>query len=241
MHLLSPVKSEKDLARLRAEYADRKRRLAGSDLYSWFNPANLFAVQRRQQAVILTLKHLGYHDLADLRILEVGCGNGGVLAEYVCFGASPQNLYGLDLLPDRLASAKGKLAGAHFLQADGSQMPFAERQFDLVLQYTAISSILDAELRRSMWAEMLRVLKPGGLVLSYDFWLNPTNHQTRALRMGEVRSAFPGCRIVQQRVTLAPPIARRLAGLSWGLCLFLESLKVFNTHYLVAIRPEHCL
>jgi hypothetical protein len=38
-----------------------------------------------------------------------------------------------------------------------------------------------------------------------------------------------------QRITLAPPIARRLAPLSWGLCLFLESLELFNTHYLVAI------
>ena len=35
----------------------------------------------------------------------------------------------------------------------------------------------------------------------------------------------------------ASVIARKLAPISWGLCLFLESLKIFNTHYLVAIRP----
>jgi hypothetical protein len=29
---------------------------------------------------------------------------------------------------------------------------------------------------------------------------------------------------------------RRLVPLSWGLALFLESLKIFNTHYLAAIE-----
>jgi hypothetical protein len=76
------------------------------------------------------------------------------------------------------------------------------------------------------------------LILSYDFWLNPTNRQTRGLQPAEIRSLFPGCRFAFERITLAPPITRRLASLpgGWGLCLFLESLKIFNTHYLVAIR-----
>ena len=227
-----------DLSRLRIEYADRERRLAGSDLYSWSNPAHLFAIQGRQRAALLALKRAGYAGLpgiASLQILEVGCGAGGVLKEFLCFGASPEKLYGLDLLGDRLVNAKGQLPGSHFLQADGSRMPFPQRSFDLILQYTAISSVLDPARRRLICAEMLRALKPGGLILSYDFWLNPTNKQTRGLRMSEIRSSFPDCHIEQLRITLAPPIARRLATVSWGLCLFLESLKIFNTHYLVAI------
>jgi ubiquinone/menaquinone biosynthesis C-methylase UbiE len=128
------------------------------------------------------------------------------------------------------------LPGTHFLQADGSQLPLREHTFDLVLQYTAISSILDPDLRQRMCAEMLRVLKPEGLILSYDFWLNPTNKQTRGLKLSEIHSSFVDCKIDYQRITLAPPITRRLAPVSWGLCLFLESLKIFNTHYLVAIR-----
>lgn len=53
---------------------------------------------------------------------------------------------------------------------------------------------------------------------------------------GEIRGLFPGCRFTFERITLAPPLARRLAPLSRGLCTFLESLKIFNTHYLAAIR-----
>lgn len=71
-----------------------------------------------------------------------------------------------------------------------------------------------------------------------SFWLNPANKQTRGLLPGEIRSSFPGCHFTFQRITLAPPITRRLASFSWGLCLFLESLRIFNTHYLVAIRRE---
>lgn len=54
----------------------------------------------------------------------------------------------------------------------------------------------------------------------------------------------PSCRYEFHRITLAPPIARGLAPISQGLCLFLESLIIFNiipfgdTHYLVAIRPK---
>jgi len=67
--------------------------------------------------------------------------------------------------------------------------------------------------------------------------LNPTNPQARGIRPKEIKRLFPDCRYEFQRITLAPPITRKLASISWGLCLFLESLKIFNTHYLVAIRP----
>jgi len=88
-----------------------------------------------------------------------------------------------------------------------------------------------------MALEMLRVLKPGGFVIWYDFWLNPTNKQTRGIKPAEIRQLFPRCKIQQKRVTLAPPIARRLVPFSWGLAYALESLKFLNSHYLALIQP----
>ncbi len=231
------MKSPDDIGRLRNEYERRKLRFAASDIYSVFNQANLFAMQQRQQATVAILKKSGLTHLSDLSILEVGCGGGRVLAEYLGFGASPEKLFGLDLLFDRLLEAQHMLPGSAFINGDGQSLPYAPKTFDLVLQYTAISSILDPEIRRKICADMLRVLAPGGLVLSYDFWLNPTNPQTRGLRPAEIKRLFPDCRCEFQRITLAPPIARRLAPISWGACLLLESLKILNTHYLVAIHP----
>jgi len=126
---------------------------------------------------------------------------------------------------------------------------------------TAISSILDSEIRRNICADMLRVLrspdpasgKPGGLILWYDFWLNPTNPQTRGVRFlltiyhlpfTIYCSLFPNCHYEFHRITLAPPLARRVVPVSWILAYGLERLKIFNsvpfgdTHYLVAIRPR---
>lgn len=68
-----------DLDRLRHEYSDRRRRLDGSDIYSWFNPSNLFAIHGRQRAILQALKQNGVKNLAGLSILEMGCGGGGVV------------------------------------------------------------------------------------------------------------------------------------------------------------------
>ncbi|MGB2964130.1 MAG: class I SAM-dependent methyltransferase [Anaerolineales bacterium] len=229
-----------DITRLQNEYEDRKHCLAENDVYSLFNKANLFIVQQRQREVLTTLKENCITDFSKLLILEMGCGGGGVLTEHLGFGASPENLFGVDLLFDRLLHAHQKLPSSGFANADGQSLPYSSKTFDLVLQYTAISSILNADLRRKICADMLRVLKPGGLIISYDFWLNPTNKQTRGLRLNEIRSSFPGCQIRYKKITLAPPIARRLVPISWLLSAFLEKLTIFNTHYLVVIRPNPC-
>ena len=227
-----------DVSRLRKEYTDRALRFSGSDVYSLSNPANLFIVQGRQRAVLKALKKHGFSDLSRKQILEMGCGNGGVLAEFLFLGAFPGNLFGIDLILERLQQAHSILPGSHFSNADGYRVPFPAGTFDLVLQYTAISSILDSELRRAICADLIRVTRPGGLILSYDFWTNPTNPHTRGFHPAEIRQSFPDCDIEFQKITLAPPLVRRIVPISWGLAHFLESLWFLNTHYLSAIRPK---
>ena len=227
-----------DQDRLRAEYAERERRLTGSDIYSVFNPANLFMVQQRQRDVLHILRQKGFFPLKGKKILEVGCGGGGVLQEYLTFGATPECLQGCDLLPMRIRQARQVLP-EHLLLgcADGQYLPYASQQFDLLIQYTVFSSILDGNLKARLALEMVRVLKPGGMILWYDFWLNPTNPQTHGIRPEEIQRLFPDCNFEFHKITLAPPIARCVVKLSWMLALFLESIKIFNTHYLAVIRP----
>lgn len=169
-------------------------------------------------------------------MLEVGCGRGGVLIEYLSFGTT--SLSGIDLLADRVVEAKARLPQGVLSCADGQRLPFASGSFDLVMQYTAFSSVLDDTVKVNMAREMLRVLRPDGSIIWYDFWLNPTNSQTRGIRPAEIKQLFPGCVYTFRRVTLAPPIARRLVRVSWLACALLEKLRLFNTHYLVAIRKK---
>ena len=93
-------------------------------------------------------------------------------------------------------------------------------------------------MKQKIASEMLRVVNDNGMILWYDFWLNPTNPQTRGIRPKEIKQLFPNCSFNFHKITLAPPIARRVVPVSWMLALFLENLKIFNTHYLVAIQPE---
>lgn len=225
-----------DLERLKAEYADRETRLAGRDLYSYLNVGYLYMSQQRQRDELGLLRAQGLTNLGDASILEIGCGRGGVLLEYLRYGPCPERLHGVDLLPDRVQSAHRLLPHLPLACADGQNLPYPAGAFDLVLQYTVFSSILDEPIKARMAGEMLRVLKPGGLILWYDFWVNPTNPQTRGVRPAEIRRLFPDCRMQLERITLAPPIARKLAPISWLGCALLEKLKIFNTHYLAAIH-----
>ncbi len=226
-----------ELERIRLEYADRAKRLAGKDIYSLFNPAQLFTAQQRQRHLLRCLRRNGFQPLSEQYILEVGCGGGGILLETLSFGATTRRLNGADLIFDRLQLAHQIVANLPLINADGQNLPYVSGSFDLVMQFTALSSILNDEVKLNLAQEMLRVVKPDGMILSYDFWLNPTNPQTHGIRPAEIKRLFPNCRYEFHRITLAPPITRKLASISWGLCIFLESLKIFNTHYLVVIRP----
>ena len=226
----------KEIHRIQDEYAHRDQRLAQYDPYSLFNSSSLFIYQQLQRNILSILAHHNLKALRDLRILELGCGRGGILLEYLAYGAQPNWLHGCDLILERVYMAHHILPHLPVICADGQHLPYASASFDLALQYTVFTSILDMQTKRNLAQEMLRVLKPGGLILWYDFWLNPSNPQTRGIRPAEIRSLFAGCRFTFKRITLAPPVARRLVPFSWLLCAFLEKLKIFNTHYLVGIQ-----
>lgn len=227
-----------DLNRLRKEYADRVNRPKGQSLYSYFNTAHLYSMQQRERDVLQMLKKNGLSNLSEKAILEMGCGSGGVLIDLLRLGANPNCLVGIDLLFNRLRVAKNRLARSILANSDGQSLPFAAGIFDLAFQYTAFSSILDSQIKNNVAAEMMRVLKPNGVILWYDLWLNPANPQTRGIQPDEICRLFPSCDIEFHKITLAPPIARRIVPLSWGLALLLESLKIFNSHYLALIRPR---
>jgi hypothetical protein len=101
------------------------------------------------------------------------------------------------------------------------------------------TSVLDPEMKQAMAAEMLRVLRPHGIILWYDFfWKNPANPYVRPVGKEELRQLFPGCAFDLRRVSLAPPLARLVAPRSWAASAVLSRVPALCTHYLGAIyRP----
>jgi len=225
-----------EIKRLRTEYARREKGGLSKAKYSRFNPVQLFLLQSRERGLLHLLRKHGITDLSNLSICEIGCGSGGVLQEFLSFGGDPEKLFGIDLLYPRLTEAKYRLPRSGFVCADGQMLPFPSNSFDLVLQFTAFSSILSPQVKQTMAANILRVLKSRGILLWYDFWLNPTNPQTKGIPPKEISALFPHCVLEFHKITLAPPLARRIVPFSWPLAMMLESLKIFNSHYLVFIQ-----
>jgi len=225
-----------DLDRLKSVYMTRNQNSDTDWRYSLANPAYRFTLQQRQRALISLLKKTGHLDLTNKKLLEIGCGSGGVLVEMLALGAQPELIFGIDLLLDRLQHARNRLPTTGFSCSDAQNLPFESNTFDILLQFTAFSSVLDSVIRKKMATEMQRVLKPGGLIIWYDFWWNPTNAQTHGIRLAEVKHIFKSSTFASRKVTMAPPLSRIIVPISWSLGYLLESLNIFNSHYLVIIK-----
>lgn len=224
---MSPSEQE----RLRAVYAERE--VLKQPHYDPLSAGAFFLSVSRDRRVLAALREfLGARALHQLEILDVGCGDGNMLRRLVLWGANPEKLCGVDLLEFRIERARRLSPNVRFLVGDASDLPFPNSSWDLALLFTVMSSILDESLRRRVASEVLRVLRPGGAILWYDFWLNPTNPDTHGISLYQIRSLFPNCRYRLRRTTLAPPVARRLAQISWPLCWVLESLPILCTHYI---------
>ncbi len=212
----------------------QRRSVIPVDRYSRLNPVVNLTVQERQRALIRQFSQMGLKSLANLAVLEVGCGSGVNLLELIEFGADPRLLVGNELLPDRLTGARARLpASVRLLAGDASQLDLPAASFDIVYQSTVFSSILDNELQASLAQRMWDLLKPGGGVLWYDFtYDNPYNPDVRGVPVRRIKELFPMAKFRVQKVTLAPPISRRVVPLSPHLYGLLNSLPFLRTHVL---------
>lgn len=222
-------------ARIRQVYA---RRAVSAPRYSWFDAGHLFMVQQLERRVLAALRRHDMDSLGLKKILEVGCGNGFWLREFVKWGASPDNLAGVDLLGERVMQARQlSPAGIAFQNGNAARLDFVDNSFDIVLQATVFTSIRDDAVKHKVAAEMLRVLKRRGVLLWYDFHVdNPRNPDVRGIKSGEIEKLFPGCRITLERIILAPPLLRRLAPYCWSGCYLLSAIPWLCTHYLGTIQ-----
>ncbi|HXK33187.1 MAG TPA: class I SAM-dependent methyltransferase [Dehalococcoidia bacterium] len=220
--------------RVRAAYA-RRAEQGADDRYGLTDPANLYLFQRRERALVELLRRHELLPLTGRRILDVGCGNGAVLRDLQRLGARPRDLAGVDLLAERVEAARAANPAIAVTQGDATRLPYRDASFDVAVLFTVVSSILDQAVRRVVASEAVRVVRPGGVIVWYDFTWNPGNRDTRGVGLAELRALFAGCDVDARRVTLAPPIGRRVARRSFTLAAALEAIPLLRTHYLAAI------
>jgi SAM-dependent methyltransferase len=217
--------------------AQRYARRQVGDRYSLLRPEVWQMVHERQRAMLGLFARHGVTDLSALRLLEVGCGQGGNLLELLRLGFAPDRLSGIELLPERIAQARACLPAAVALyEGDAVQAPIAEASQDIVFVATVFSSLLDDAFQQQLAAAMWRWVRPGGAVLWYDFTVdNPRNPDVRGVPLARLKALFPQGRIDRRRVTLAPPIARAVAPVHPALYTLFNTLPALRTHVLAWI------
>jgi SAM-dependent methyltransferase len=236
--MINPEKYQKEMQRIKNEYGRRSSEIP-EGFYGNNQKGNRFNYQKRDEAVYKALNAVHYFPLEHKKILEVGCGFGSWLWRMKEWGADPKNIAGVDLDAAKIERLKRDMPQSDLRAAEASQLPWADNSFDLVMQSTLFTSVMDADLKREIASEMRRVLKPGGYILWYDFrYDNPSNKNVKGIEATEIKKLFPNAKVHLEKITLAPPIARRLAPLSMSLCGLLESIPFLRTHYLGVIQKN---
>ncbi len=234
---MSAMPADREVDRIRGVYqAYRKSRPAQAKWDSG-NRGNRAMLRERQRAIARCLSTQGYAPLADSKVLEIGCGSGGILANLVSLGARSENLYGIDLLEEEIAVAERAYPDMHWHCANAESLSFPNCFFDLVLLFTVFSSILDTRMATNLAKEVHRVLRPGGAILWYDFrYNNPANPHVQGIPRRRIRRLFPAFELRLGSITLLPQLARRLG---WGTAALYPILAAFpplRTHYLGLLR-----
>lgn len=172
-------------------------------------------------------------ELSNKRILEVGCGWGSWLLLFLGWGARAENLCGIDLLPERVETARQRLPKSEIVLGRAEKLSRPDESFDLVFQFTLFSSVLSPPGREAIAKEIWRVLKPGGYFVSFDYFIShPANPSTVGIGKRELARLFPKASFRFRRVGLFPPLARRLVPLSFSFAHVLEKTGILSGHYL---------
>ena len=208
--------------------------------YSPLNPTALFTIQRRQRVLRKILEKRFPEGVREASLLEIGCGWGQWLIEFQMFGFDEKNISGAEIDEKRHKTACKRLKSADIRLCDAEKLPWKDGSFDVVFQSTVFTSILDSGKKRAVAEEMKRVCAPGGCILWYDFtYNNPSNPKVKGVSRSELKKLFKPWKCEIERVTLAPPIARKIVQRSWTAAEVIESVCPFlRTHIFAVITPK---
>jgi len=145
----------------------RSVRLLGEFRFEQRDPARFYGALAEDTVALVTSLLDG--PPAGRTLLDVG-GGPGYFAD--AFDAAGLSYVGVEPDPREMhAGPAGDRGAGRFVRASGMALPFADDSLDVCLSSNVAEHVRDPWL---MGREMLRVTKPGGLVvLSYTVWLGP--------------------------------------------------------------------
>ena len=149
--------------------ADRVRGIFSliADKYDLFNILSSFGIDRSWRKAAVRAANLK----PTSRVLDL-CAGTGDLSLAVARQGRPAEVVGTDFVPEMLAVAEQKARGfsgrtkLSFSVADAQDLPFPDASFDVATVAFGVRNLPD---RQANFAEVLRVLKPGGRYVILEF------------------------------------------------------------------------
>lgn len=124
-------------------------------------------VARRAEPLLWMLAAGGVDGVAGRRVLDLGCGFGAISLFLAARGAEAIGIdpHGERLELGRRVAAEHRLS-ARFATGRMEALELDDRDFDVVVQNNSLCYVVDSRARRAALAETLRVLRPGGALVS---------------------------------------------------------------------------
>ena len=196
------------------------------------NPEVTFQTFAFDRANIRALQRMDV-ERESAKVLDVGCGTGASLVQFIRLGFNPANLAGVDPSAERIAQAKSSYPTVEFRQESGEATTFADSTFDIAFESTLFMMLTADDVARRVAGEMLRVTRPGGYIMLADWrYAKRGRADHRAMSRGRIESLFEvGSTtevIARERGALVPPVGRFLSRRAPALYFVVQAIAPFT-------------
>jgi len=188
---------------------------------------------RLRKVIFARLLRIAKLDARHSDVLDVGCGTGFYIDQWLAAGA--RSVTGADLTETSVAQLRQRFPTARFVQADigASPNPLGGRHFDVIDAFDVLFHIVDDARYAQAFVNLYEVLRPGGTFVFSDNFvhhdeLRGRHHVSRSLQQTEdaVRAAgftierrMPVFVLMNQPVDVRSELGPRI----WGRTVTLAS------------------
>lgn len=177
------------------------------------NKGVLFQTLAFQRSVLKALRKI--KEPTAMKVLDVGCGNGGGLLYFTQLGLKCERMYGIDIIETRITEAKNRIPIAHFVCGDAANMPYSDCEFDLVTESTMFIQLTDENLAKQIASEMFRCCRQDGFIMLIDWKFNFWKKEYKSVDVSRISELFSiGTKtslVCQTDGALVPPLGRFLS------------------------------
>lgn len=206
------------------------------------NPEVLFQSLARDAAMVRALQSIRPNPQS-ARVLDVGCGDGDSLWVFLRLGFEPSNLFGVDIQEDKILKAKAVNPLVSFECADATCLGFSDSTFDISMESMMFLQLTDDDIASRIAREMIRVTKPGGILLVSDWrYSKPGSREFKGVSKRRIRDIYrvgtrtQACRTF--RGPLVPPIGRFVSHYLSPFYFLIHALFPFSAGHTVTVLKK---